>query len=84
MGCAEPGLAFAPVTSGPFRSLFTTGSGWGRVEIDADTLTLHLDGGTLDIGELKLHGTSIARSIRLVAGESHTTRLPQTPTPEES
>lgn len=77
-------LAFAPVASAPFRSLFTTGSGWGRVEIDARTLTLHLDGGTLDIGELQLHGTSIARSIRLVAGESHTARLAQTPTPEES
>ncbi|WP_206475645.1 GH116 family glycosyl-hydrolase [Microbacterium sp. KRD172] len=79
-------LAFAPArdVNEPFRSLFTTGSGWGRVEIDSSGLTLRLDGGTLDIDELLLHGESIARGIRLVAGESHTTRLPQTPTPEES
>jgi len=79
-------LAFAPAgdVNEPFRSLFTTGSGWGRVEIDSSGLTLRLDGGTLDIDELLLHGESIARGTRLVAGESHTTRLPQTPTPEES
>lgn len=79
-------LAFAPAcdASEPFRSLFTTGAGWGRVEIDSSGLTLHLDGGTLDIDELHLHGMSLARSIRLVAGDSHTVRLPLTPTPEES
>lgn len=77
-------LAFAPVTPAPFQSLFTTGSGWGRIEIDADTLVLHLDGGTLDIDDLQLHGATIGRSIRLVAGESHAARLTdEHPTPEE-
>jgi len=65
-------LSFAPATDRPFRSLFTTGSGWGRVEIDRDALTLRLDGGTLDIGDLRLHGRTVGRSIRLRAGESHT------------
>lgn len=82
-------LAFAPATPGAFRSLFTTGSGWGRVEIDDDALTLHLDGGTLDIADLHLHGRSIGRGIRLRAGastSSATQRFPliPTPTPEAS
>lgn len=74
-------LSFAPATDGPFRSLFTTGSGWGRVEIDRDALTLRLDGGTLDIGDLRLHGRSVGRGIRLRTGESHTIH---TLTPEAS
>ncbi|MFK4852640.1 GH116 family glycosyl hydrolase [Microbacterium sp. ZW T6_19] len=74
-------LSFAPATDGPFRSLFTTGSGWGRVEIDRDALTLRLDGGTLDIGDLRLHGRSVGRGIRLRDGESHTIH---TLTPEAS
>lgn len=61
-------LAFAPVTDGPFRSLFTTGAGWGSVEIDDGALALHLDGGALDIADLRLHGRSIGRGIRLRAG----------------
>lgn len=78
-------LAFAPATTGAFRSLFTTGTGWGRIEIGDDALTLHLDGGHLDIDELYLHGASIARGIRLRAGDAHTARLTdEHPTPEES
>ncbi|GAB3127138.1 GH116 family glycosyl-hydrolase [Glaciibacter psychrotolerans] len=75
-------LSFAPAVSGPFRSLFTTGSGWGRVEIDAGDLTLHLDGGSIDIDELQLCGASLARDIRILAGESRTFRHAQTPTQE--
>ncbi|WP_311245898.1 GH116 family glycosyl-hydrolase [Microbacterium sp. WCS2018Hpa-23] len=63
-------LAFAPATDGPFRSLFTTGAGWGRVEIDDETLTLHLDGGALDLDDLRLRERSIGRGIRLRAGET--------------
>lgn len=77
-------LSFAPVSAGAFRSLFTTGTGWGRVEIDDGSLTIHLDGGTLEATELHLHGRTIGRGIRLRAGETHIARLTQTPTPEAS
>ncbi|WP_017203484.1 GH116 family glycosyl-hydrolase [Microbacterium algeriense] len=75
-------LSFAPATDGPFRSLFTTGTGWGRVEIDERTLTIHLDGGALDLVELHLRGETVGRDIRLRAGESHRSPLTSTPTPE--
>src|SRR5690606_10198205 len=66
-------LAFDPVdvasspTDSPnslHRFLFTTGTGWGRVEITDDSLTVHLDGGDLDIAELLLRGEVIGRGIR--------------------
>lgn len=63
-------LSFAPAADGSFRSLFTTGEGWGRVEIDGDALVLHLDGGTLEADDLRLHGRAIGRGIRLRAGET--------------
>lgn len=75
-------LSFAPASDGPFRSLFTTGTGWGRVEIDERTLTIHLDGGALDLAELHLRGETVGRDIRLRAGESHRSPLTSTPTPE--
>lgn len=78
-------LGFAPATGGRFRSLFTTADGWGRVELNHDTLTLHLDGGHLELDELQFHGATVARGIRLRAGDTHTARLPDNhPTPEES
>lgn len=77
-------LSFAPATPGPFRSLFTTATGWGRVEVDAEALTLHVHGGTLDIRDLHLHGRLIGRGIRLRAGATHVTPLTPTPTPEAS
>ncbi|WP_404436404.1 non-lysosomal glucosylceramidase [Microbacterium aerolatum] len=78
-------LGFAPATDGPFRSLFTTGTGWGGVELDRDALTLRLDGGHLEVDELQLHGTTVARGIRLRAGEAHAARITDNhPTPEES
>lgn len=81
-------LSFAPVGAGG-SFLFTTGTGWGRVEIDDDALTLHLDGGALDVADLQLHGRSVGRGIRLRAGTSPasaTQRFPltTTPTPEAS
>ncbi|WP_341947288.1 GH116 family glycosyl-hydrolase [Microbacterium sp. LWH11-1.2] len=81
-------LSFAPVGAGG-SFLFTTGTGWGRVEIDDDALTLHLDGGALDVADLQLHGRSVGRGIRLRAGTSSasaTQRFPltTTPTPEAS
>ncbi len=74
-------LSFAPASGafaadGPQRFLFTTGTGWGRVEIDADRLVLHLDGGALDLAELRLHDTVLARDLRLSAGGSCTATIP--------
>lgn len=87
-------LSFAPVSSrssseDSVRFLFTTGTGWGRVQIDDDSLTLHLDGGDLEIDDLQLRGRSIGRGIRLRAGASAgsaTQRFPLIPTltPEAS
>lgn len=77
-------LSFAPASDGLFRSLFTTSTGWGRVEIDDDALALHLDGGTLDVAELHFRGSTVGRDIRLRAGESHRSSLISTPTPEAS
>ena len=90
--CASTGSAAqggASATPGAESFLFTTGTGWGRVEIDDDALTLHLDGGELDIADLQLHGRSIGRGIRLRAGAealsaSQTFPLTTTPTPEAS
>lgn len=60
-------LSFAPAAPGSLRALFTTGTGWGRVEIDDTTLTLHLDGGTLAVDELSLDGVVVGRGIHLTA-----------------
>ncbi|UGS25895.1 hypothetical protein K8F61_14755 [Microbacterium resistens] len=78
-------LTFAPASGAePLRALFTTAAGWGRVEIDADRLALHLDGGSLDLAELRLRrsGTDrlLARDVRLVAGSSFTAVIPDRPT----
>ncbi|OZB86241.1 GH116 family glycosyl-hydrolase [Microbacterium sp. 13-71-7] len=74
-------LSFAPA-AGAFagsevrRFLFTTGTGWGHVEIDADRLLLHLDGGLLDLAELRLRDAVLARELRLDAGESRSFSIP--------
>jgi uncharacterized protein (DUF608 family) len=71
-------LSFDPVgpstSSGPQSFLFTTGTGWGRVEIDGDTITLHLLGGALALDDLRLRGRSAGSGIRLEAGGTHTAR----------
>lgn len=77
-------LSFAPATGSDLRSLFTTGTGWGRVEIDEHELAIHLDGGTLDVADLRLRGRTVGRDIRLRAGDTHRSRLTPTPTPEAS
>ena len=70
-------LSFAPAAGAfdegaPVRFLFTTGSAWGRAEIDEGALTLRLDGGALDLAELRLHGALLAHDVRLVPGEPRT------------
>ena len=69
-------LSFHPADdSTALRALFTTGTGWGRVEIDDDTLTLRLDGGELILDELRLRGALIGTGIHLSAGDAHTVPL---------
>ena len=68
-------LGFAPVGPGPFRSLFTTGTGWGTVEIDDREITLRVLGGELDLDRLEYRGETVARGIRLAAGEPSTASL---------
>lgn len=75
-------LSFAPAGGGPFAGLFTTGTGWGRVEIDAAALVLHVDGGRLDISDLVLRDRVVGGAITLGAGETH--RVELSPTPEDS
>ncbi|MBB5742516.1 uncharacterized protein (DUF608 family) [Microbacterium ginsengiterrae] len=78
-------LGFAPAADGPFRSLFTTATGWGTVEVDHGVISLRLDGGHLDLDRLDLHGETVSRDIRLRAGDTHRATLVRThPTPEES
>nr|WP_281363947.1 GH116 family glycosyl hydrolase [Microbacterium immunditiarum] len=67
-------LAFDPVGDRPFRSLFTTGDAWGRVEIDGDELTLRVDGGTLALDRLVLRGVAASGPLVLPAGEGATFR----------
>ena len=69
-------LSFDPASDGPFRSLFTAGDAWGRVEVDDDELTLHVDGGTLVLDSLLLSGRALdtSASLHLTAGQSVTAR----------
>ncbi len=70
-------LSFAPVTPGTTHSfLFTTATAWGSVEIDDAALTLHVHGGELHAEGLLLHGTAIARDIRLTADQSRSIAIP--------
>lgn len=80
-------LAFDPQGDRPFRSLFTTGDAWGRVEIDGDELTLRVDGGTLALDRLVLRGTEASGPLVLPAGESATFRAyarATDPSPQET
>ncbi|MFC8733364.1 GH116 family glycosyl-hydrolase [Luteimicrobium sp. NPDC057192] len=67
-------LAFDPVPRGPLRALFTTGTGWGRVEVAGDGIALHVLGGALDLDRLVLRGAVAAHGpLHLAAGESWAT-----------
>jgi non-lysosomal glucosylceramidase len=65
-------LAFAPAVDAPLRALFTTGSAWGRVEVDGDALTLRVEGGILDVDRLVLRGHELSGPFTLATGESRT------------
>lgn len=74
-------LSFDPAQPGPVRTLYTTGSGWGRVEIDGDDVTLHVDGGRLDLDRLVIHGRIASGTLHLTAGESIALRTAPTDDP---
>lgn len=74
-------LSFAPAVAGPMRTLFTTGTAWGRVEIDGDDVTLHVDGGRLDLDRLVVHGNEASGPLQLAAGQSVTLRTTSTDDP---
>lgn len=61
-------------TAGGFRSIVTTGSGWGEISIDEAGATLRLIGGALALDELEVRYPSLGaltlRDVRLEAGES--------------
>lgn len=66
-------LTFEPVSTGrPQRFLFMTGEAWGRVAIDRGSITLHVDGGELDVARLLLDGQVVAQQLRIGAGQSRT------------
>lgn len=65
-------LSFDPRADGRF--LFTTGDAWGRADIDGDDLTLHIDGGTLDLDRLMLRGREASAAVHLTSGACHTAR----------
>ena len=62
-------LSFDPAARGPLRALFTTGTAWGRVSIDGDSVTLQVDGGVLDAERLVVRGARAAHPVHLSAGE---------------
>ena len=58
-------LSFAPAAARPdLRAFFTTGTGWGRVELDDDGVHLHVDGGELDLRALRRERTPPDPGIR--------------------
>jgi hypothetical protein len=65
-------LSFDPRADGRF--LFTAGDAWGRADIDGDDLTLHIDGGTLDLDRLMLRGREASAAVHLTSGACHTAR----------
>ncbi|RZI79695.1 MAG: hypothetical protein EOO67_20185, partial [Microbacterium sp.] len=68
-------LSFDPVDDGVY--LFTTDRAWGRAEVRGDELTLHVDGGRLDVDRLLLRG-------RPVADDRSLTTSPSDPIPQET
>lgn len=69
-------LSVAPVIPGRFRSFFSTGAAWGRIELDDASVVIRVDGGVLDLDTLVVHGESLALPGRPVAagGELAATR----------
>ena len=70
---SQRSLDFTPASAGDLTSFFSTGSGWGRVEIDDDGATLFLDAGSLTLDRLSVRGRALVAptgTIALEAGDS--------------
>jgi hypothetical protein len=66
-------LDFSPAIDGDCVFFFSTGSGWGRIAIDASGATLTLDAGSLVLDRLSVRGRELVAStptISLGAGDS--------------
>lgn len=63
-------LSFRPAAMGTrLSALFLTSTGWGRVTVTPDALTLHVDAGHLDLDHLHLDGARLAGPVSMTAGE---------------
>jgi non-lysosomal glucosylceramidase len=71
---ATAALGFAP--AGPLRTFFSTGTGWGTVDIDHSGLSLALHHGTLRLHSLTLHGRELTGPAGLTLHAGDTTQLP--------
>ena len=71
-------LAVAPLADGPFRSFFSTGAAWGRLELDDERLVLHVLGGDLHLDTVTARGVRLEPAGRGTAraGESLTFVVP--------
>ena len=66
-------LRLDPAQSGDFAAFFSTGSGWGSIEITADHVAITLHYGRLDLDEITLAGKRLVLrngGIRIAAGGS--------------
>jgi hypothetical protein len=64
-------LSFSPPSRSGFSGFFSTGTGWGRVEIVGERFTLHVDHGHLNLDHLLLRGEElIGEPISLLSGQS--------------
>lgn len=63
-------LTFRPAAlDAPLEALFVTHTGWGRVTVTPDALSLDVDNGHLDLDHLYLAGERLAGPVSMTAGE---------------
>jgi uncharacterized protein (DUF608 family) len=65
----DRGLSFSPAVPGDLESIFSTGGGWGRVALDSAGVTLTVEGASVALDSLAVHG----RPLRGPASHTGTT-----------
>lgn len=65
---ADRSIAVAPPTDAPLTSLFSTGTAWGRLELDDEALRLHVEGGELRVDTATVRGAVLTP---LSSGPAH-------------
>jgi non-lysosomal glucosylceramidase len=73
-------LSFAPAQPGALRAFFSTGTAWGRVEVDEQALVLRVDGGRLELRTLRLNGALLTPDTA-ITGPVAAGRVLRFPTP---